>query len=126
MSQNPWWHPSEEDLVWAEPLPKVIELAPDYMADLPLLGGEGMIDWQDTGFSPALLDRLAAWQQDFDASFHWDTGWRSAEARDRWAHRAEQLAADVRAELGTRAELKIRAEGPGCHPSGDARHSTPR
>src|SRR5215472_16060883 len=85
MGQNPWWHPSEQDLARAEPLPKEIELAPDYMADLPLEGDEGMIDWQDTGFSPQLLDRLAAWQQDFDDNFHWQTGWRSAEARGRWA-----------------------------------------
>jgi hypothetical protein len=35
-------------------------------------------------------------------------GWRSAETRDHWASLAEDLAADVRAELGTRAELVIR------------------
>jgi len=108
VGENPWWHPSEDDLAWAEPLPKVIELAPDYNADLPLWGDEGNIAWQDTKFSPRLLDRLATWQQDFDANFHWDSGWRSAEARDRWARQAEELATDVRAELGTRAGLTVR------------------
>ena len=56
----------------------------------------------------ALLDRLAAWQQEFDASFHWENGWRSAEIREHWASQAGDLAADVRTELGTRAELVVR------------------
>src|SRR5262245_13692468 len=55
-----------------------------------------------------LLDRLAAWQREFDDNFHWDRGWRSAQTRDRWASQAEELAADMRAELGTRAELTVR------------------
>jgi hypothetical protein len=111
VGQNPWWHPSEDDLDWAEPLPREIELAPEYSADLPLWGcceGAGMIAWQDTKFSPELLDRLVAWQQEFDDNFHYETGWRSAEIRDRWASQAENLAADVRTELGTRAELTVR------------------
>lgn len=108
MSENPWWHPSHDDLAWDEPLPPVIHLSPDYSALLPLWGeGSGNIRWQATKFPPPLLDRLAAWQQDFDANFHWDSGWRSAKARDRWARLAEELAADVRAELGTRAELTV-------------------
>lgn len=32
MSQNPWWHPSDDDLGWDEPLPVIIRLAPDYSA----------------------------------------------------------------------------------------------
>jgi hypothetical protein len=57
---------------------------------------------------PQLLDRLAAWQEEFDDNFHWDAGWRSAEIRDHWARQAEELAADVRAELGGRGELTVR------------------
>jgi hypothetical protein len=109
MAQSPWWQPGEDDLDWDDPLPDVVELAPDYGAELPLWGaGFGNISWQYTKFSPELLDRLAAWQEDFDANFHWENGWRSAETRNHWASRAKDLAADVRAELGTRAELVIR------------------
>lgn len=107
MSENPWWHPSHADLSWDEPLPREIILAPDYMADLPLWGEDGNVNWQFTKFPPELLDRLAAWQHDFDGNFHWESGWRSAEARDRWASQAKDLAADVRAALGTRAELVV-------------------
>jgi hypothetical protein len=110
MGENPWWHPSQDDLDRARSLPEVIELAPDYSAKLPLWGcdGSGNIAWQDTKFSPQLLHRLAAWQEEFDTCYHWETGWRSAEARDRWAGQASELATDVRSELGDRAELTVR------------------
>ena len=108
MNDNPWWHPSDEDLGWDEPLPRVIRLSPDYNAPLPLWGeGFGNIAWQATRFQPELLDRLAAWQRDFDDNYHHQAGWRSAPIRDRWAHQAKDLAADLRAALGTRAELAV-------------------
>jgi hypothetical protein len=107
VSENPWWHPSEDD-DWDRPLPREVRLAPDYMAELPLWGdGFGNIDWRFTKFPPELLDRLASWQQDFDRNFGHDTGWESAAARDCWAHDAKELAADLRAVLGTRAELIV-------------------
>jgi hypothetical protein len=110
MGENPWWHPSQDDLDRDEPLPDLIELAPDYSADLPLWGcdGSGNIAWQDTKFSPQLLDRLAAWQEEFDGYFHWETGWRSTEIRDHWARQAGELTSDVRSELGDRAKLTVR------------------
>jgi hypothetical protein len=54
-------------------------LSPDHGAPLPLWGeGFGNIAWQFTKFPPELLDRLAAWQQEFDDNYHYRTGWRSA------------------------------------------------
>jgi hypothetical protein len=108
VSENPWWHPADDDPGWDEPLPSQIVLTPDYMADLPLWGERGNIDWRFTKFPPELLDRLAAWQREFDDNYHpWESGWRSAAIRDHWAHQATDLAADVRAALGTRAELVV-------------------
>lgn len=108
MTENPWWHPSDDDLGRDEPLPPVIQLSPDYSAPLPLWGeGFGNIAWQFTKFPPQLLDRLAAWHRDFDDNYHYQTGWRSAMIRDRWADQAKNLATDVQAALGTRAELVV-------------------
>ena len=53
------------------------------------------------------LDRLAAWQQYSDHNYRHDTDWRWVGARHRWAHNADDLAADVQAALGTRAELAV-------------------
>jgi hypothetical protein len=107
MGRGPWWNPSEDDLDW-DPLPDVVILGPDYAADLPLWGQScGNLAWQCTRFRPELLDRLAAWQEEFDDNFHYDKGWRSPAVRDRWKQEAEVLAADVRATLGSQAELVV-------------------
>src|SRR5215470_18021774 len=59
MIYRPWRHPGddpEKDADWDEPLPEVIVLGPDYMAELPLWGERwGNIDWHFTKFSPELL-----------------------------------------------------------------------
>ena len=36
-----------------------------YGAGLPLTSDEGMLGWQQTGFSPQLQDQLATWQEAF-------------------------------------------------------------
>jgi hypothetical protein len=51
MSQSPWWHPSDDDLGWDEPLPVIIRLAPDYSASLRC-GGEA------SAISTGVLSRL--------------------------------------------------------------------
>ena len=106
VSEKPWWHPGDDE-DWDEPLPTVVTLEPEYGAELPLGGGEGVLAWPRTKVSPQLLDRLAAWQEDFENGFGYDFGWRSQQARDLWAGQARELEADVRAELGNRAELAV-------------------
>src|SRR5215472_4554668 len=56
MSQNPWWHPSDDDLGWDEPLPVIIRLAPDYSAPLPLWGEASAIS---TGGIPSSRPRCS-------------------------------------------------------------------
>jgi hypothetical protein len=57
----------------------------------------GNFDWWFTKFPPEMLDRLAPLQQDFDDNYHpWESGWRLAAIRDRWAHQAKNLATEVR------------------------------
>jgi len=111
-SENPWWHPVSGDLYLEEPLPPVVILLPDYGAGfdagLPLWSEEsGQITWHSTKFSPELLERLANWQEQFDSDFHWEKGWRSERAQNEWAEEATNLAADVRTQSGTRADLAV-------------------
>jgi hypothetical protein len=110
ISDKPWWHPAD-DLDVEEPLPSVVILAPDYQAGndagLPLWGEEGQISWRDTKFTPELLDRLHTWQEELEENYRWNSGWSSEHVRARWAAEAGDLAAEVRAELGTRAELVV-------------------
>jgi hypothetical protein len=106
MSPGPWWRADVDD-DQVDPLPPSITLSPDYSGELPLYADGGEVQWQRTRFSPELLDRLASWQQDFDAHYQWEKGWRSQEAKQRWADAANELAADVRAELGTKCDLVV-------------------
>ena len=110
-AENPWWN-AAQDHEQEEPLPPVVVLAPDYHAGdnagLPLWSEEsGQIPWESTKFSPELLDRLAAWQQEFESSFHWEKGWRSERAQAQWASEAHELTADIRRELSTRSMLTV-------------------
>lgn len=77
-----------------------IKLMPEYCVDLPLWG-----PWEELELSESLLGWLRRWQQDFDSSFHWETGWRSDVARARWSDQARRLEAGLRAEVGSRAEV---------------------
>ena len=108
MSNNPWWDSENGEIVEDRPLPSAVRLAPDYGAELPLWGqGFGNIGWEFTKFTPELLDRLADWQQEFETHYNWESGWSSARVRERWTKAGTELARDVRAELGDRAELVV-------------------
>ena len=103
MAKGPWWTPTEGDLAWDRPLPKSVRFNTDYGAELPLWGdGYGNIGWQATKLSPALLDRLAAWQDRFDASYDYEHGWKSDEIEREWQAEGSILLADLRKELAGR------------------------
>jgi hypothetical protein len=104
VSERPWWRPGQDDEQGA-PLPAVVILEPDYGAELPLISEEeGMLGWRQTGVSPApgpaggLAGSLRSWP----ALRH---GGRSPQLQDEWARQARELAAAIRVELGSRAEL---------------------
>jgi hypothetical protein len=108
MRERPWRYPEYDDRELKGPFPKLVILSPDYSAQLPISSeGSGQISWRATEFSPELLDRLADWQNEFDANFHWEKGWRSEKALARWAQEANDLAAELRRVLGSRAELVV-------------------
>lgn len=79
-----------------------VKLMPEYSAGIPLWG-----QWKPLELSASLLARLRQWQLDFDSSFHWETGWQSEVARERWSEEARQLEADLRTEIGNRADVTV-------------------
>jgi hypothetical protein len=76
---------------------------PDYSADLPLWGR----DWEPLNLPPYLLDRLAQWQDDFDAHFDSFGGWKSNDARYRWSREALRLETELREALPDDVELEV-------------------
>jgi hypothetical protein len=112
MSEQPWWNPTEADLVgWDRPLPEFVRLAPDYGVRAPLVplwgNGFGNVSWQFTKLSPELLDRLVEWQEMFDDNFDTEGGWASEFIRDAWTARTQPLADDLQAALGRRARVLL-------------------
>jgi hypothetical protein len=64
----------------------------DYNAELPLWGR----DWQSLGLDASLLDQLADWQNEFDANFAPERGWKTVASRERWAREATRLETALR------------------------------
>ncbi|MGH3326752.1 MAG: hypothetical protein ACRDPT_02960 [Streptomycetales bacterium] len=71
----------------------------DYGADWPLWEG-GMIGPEDLDLSAGLAADLKAWQDLFEDYFHWESGWRTPEAKERYARDADTLLNRLREELG--------------------------
>src|ERR1700727_1782332 len=92
----------------SRPLPAIVIPEPDYGAELPLTSEEeGTLGWLQTAYPPHLLDPLADWQEAFEAGVHYYRVWRSPHLRDAWARQARDLEVEVRAELGSHAELAV-------------------
>jgi hypothetical protein len=110
VGQDAWWNPSEDGLDRDEPLTREIELSPYYCNPLNSAVERRLRECRlATHQVPARTPGPArAWQQDFESDHHYDTGWRSAAIGSRWAQDAEDLADDVQAALGSRAELTVR------------------
>lgn len=79
----------------------------DYSAQWPLWAEDGMIGPDDLGLSPPLAADLKAWQELFDADFHWETGWRTPAAQERHAREAAALVRRLRAEVGPDVEVEL-------------------
>lgn len=69
-----------------------VRLMAEYGSSFPLWGDEraGGRDAEDWVLPQELHADLCAWQEDFEQNFSHETGWPSAQARDR--HRSEGMA----------------------------------
>jgi hypothetical protein len=85
-------------------VPVVIRLMPGYSVDVPLFPRS---DFTDALVPGDLLAKLIRWQKEFDHNYHWETGWRSTEVRDRWAGEAVPLEASLRDALRGKADLVV-------------------
>ena len=79
-------------------------MAPEYGVDIPLWG-----PWEDLHLPHDLLERLAAWQHQWEHNVDWESGtWRSGpEALNEWRQVGEELADDLRSEVGDRAPVEV-------------------
>jgi hypothetical protein len=65
-----------------------VKLMPEYGVDVPLWPRS---EETDDLVPPELLQRLIVWQEQFDASFHWESGWADRQTRVDWAAEATAL-----------------------------------
>jgi hypothetical protein len=97
-----WKHFSDADpKLWDDSEP-VVKLMPEYSVDIPLWG-----PWPELDLSETLLAQVRSWQESFDESFRWNSGWMSSAARDRWAQEAEVIEAELRQEVGDRVDVVV-------------------
>ena len=81
-----------------------LRLFPEYMVDVPVFPRS---DDTDALLPEGLLDRLIAWNEFFNENYHYEKGWRSEEAKEKWAEEAPSLVADLKDSLADKAELEI-------------------
>lgn len=79
-----------------------VKLMPDYSAEMPLWG----MPWKDLNLDPALIDRLRAWQRQFDDHFHYERGWDDADIATAWRFEREVLADALRDSVGPSIEVR--------------------
>ena len=80
-------------------------MAPDYGVDIPLWG-----PWEDLNLPDDLLERLAAWQEEWEASVDWESGtWRTGtQAREKWREAGQVLADQLRSAVADRIPVEVR------------------
>jgi hypothetical protein len=87
-----------------------LKLMSDYGADWPLWSDrEGLLAPDAFSLSASLATDLRTWQNLFDCEFHWDSGWRTPEAENRYARAAPQLLHRLRQELGPHVQVTLDA-----------------
>jgi hypothetical protein len=97
-----WKHFPDADPNLSEKIERTVKLMPEYSVEIPLWG-----PWRELDLTAALLARLRRWQEFFDESFRWDSGWVSSTARDRWTQEAEAVEDELRREVGDRADVVV-------------------
>ena len=85
-------------------MPSVLRLSPEYGGALPL--------WPQWDHPERLIPRelfvkLMAWQELFDSNFDSETGWRSEDAKTRWAAEAIGMETELRDALAGKAEVVV-------------------
>ena len=84
-----------------------LRLSPEYSTPLGWVPLWPSSDDTDALVPPSLLGELIAWGEEFNENFRYKKGWRSREAMDRWAAKADHLALELRSVLAGKAELDV-------------------
>lgn len=97
---DPRWRPPTDDGLDTD---TAVTLMPEYGVELPLWG----MDWWRLGLTPELLNALADWQEQFNAGFEPDAGWRDGGDSSAWERRATELVEALRSELPPTISLTV-------------------
>jgi hypothetical protein len=64
-------------------------------------------DDTDALIPEALLAKLIAWNLYLNENCHWELGWKSQDAKDKWVGEVPRLVAELKDTLAGKAELEI-------------------
>jgi hypothetical protein len=81
-----------------------LRLFPEWSVDVPVFPRS---DDTDALIPEALLAKLIAWNLYLNQNCHWESGWKSQDAKDKWIGEVPSLVAQLTAALAGKAELVI-------------------
>jgi hypothetical protein len=74
-------------------------------------GGDYVINPEDLGVSPGLIERMERWNDEFGAIARHDFRFPSRKAEEAWARRGLDLAYELQNELGPDVEVRYHEDG---------------
>lgn len=82
-----------------------IRISPDYATRWPIWDADDDDTENTLQITDELRGEISAWNAEWEAHFHYLTGWDSRDRRDAWVRWGEEVVGKLQRELGEAAEI---------------------